>query len=92
MSKVDDRKVSHDVKETIRIEAIHKWLDGAKVQRLSKEYCTNSSCIYRWWSVLKSYHIGRIALKTKDQFLGAVSSGLKSRQRKRKKILWIIQG
>ncbi len=37
MSKVDGRKVSHDVREAIRIQAIQKWLDGAKVQRLSKE-------------------------------------------------------
>ena len=39
------------------------------------------------WSVLKSGHIGRMALKTREQFLGAVSSGLKSLQRQRQKIL-----
>ncbi|WP_245662857.1 IS630 family transposase [Endozoicomonas arenosclerae] len=39
------------------------------------------------WSVLKSGRIGRMALKTKDQFLRAVSSGLKSIQRKKKMIL-----
>ena len=39
------------------------------------------------WSVLKSGHIGRMALKTKKAFLRAVSSGLKSLQRKKKKIL-----
>ena len=28
MSKVDGRKVSHDVREAIRIEAIQKWAVG----------------------------------------------------------------
>ena len=39
------------------------------------------------WSALKSGRIGRMALKTKDQFLSAISSGLRSLQRQRKKIL-----
>ena len=63
MSKVDGRKVSHDVREAIRIQAIQKWLDGAKVQRLSKEYGTDSSCIYRW---ISRYRAGGMdALKTR---------------------------
>ena len=39
------------------------------------------------WSVLKGGRIGRMALKTKKQFLQAVSSGLKSLQRQKKKVL-----
>ena len=39
------------------------------------------------WSALKSGRIGRMALKTKDQFLSAISSGLRSLQRQTKKIL-----
>ena len=39
------------------------------------------------WSVLKGGRIGRMALKTKRQFLQAVSSGLKSLQRQKKKVL-----
>ncbi len=63
MSKVDGRKVSHDVRESIRIEAIQKWLDGIKVQSLSKEYATDSSFTYRW---ISSYHSDSIgALKTR---------------------------
>ncbi len=63
MSKVDGRKVSHDLREAIRIQAIQKWLDGAKVQRLSKEYGTDSSCIYRW---ISRYRAGGMdALKTR---------------------------
>ena len=63
MSKVDGRKVSHDVREAIRIEAIQKWLDGAKVQSLSTEYATDSSCIYRW---ISRYRAGGMdALKTR---------------------------
>ncbi|NKC15474.1 MAG: hypothetical protein GKR94_25745 [Gammaproteobacteria bacterium] len=42
------------------------------------------------WSVLKSSRIGRMALKTKEQFLNAVSSGLKSIQRQKVKIFWIF--
>ncbi len=62
MSKADGRKVSHDVREAIRIEAIQKWLDGAKAQCLSKEYPTDSSCIYHWISRYRSGGID--ALKT----------------------------
>ena len=39
------------------------------------------------WSALKTGRIGPMALKTKDQFLKAVSSGLKSIQRQKTKIL-----
>ena len=39
------------------------------------------------WSALKTGRIGRMALKTRDQFLRAVSSGLRSLQRQKKKIL-----
>ncbi|WP_153301889.1 helix-turn-helix domain-containing protein, partial [Endozoicomonas arenosclerae] len=48
MSKVDGRKISHEVRETIRMEAIQKWLDGATVKSLAEEYGTDESCIYRW--------------------------------------------
>ena len=48
MSKLDGRKVSHSLREAIRIEAIQKWKDGETVQNLSKEYGTDTSCIYRW--------------------------------------------
>ena len=63
MSKVDGRKISHDVRESIRIEAIQKWLDGAKVQSLSEEYGTDSSCIYRW--IYRYREGGMAALKTR---------------------------
>ncbi len=46
MSKIDGRKVSHSVREAIRIEAIQKWLDGETVTNLSQEYGTDTSCIY----------------------------------------------
>ncbi len=39
MSKVGGRKISHKVRESIRVEAIQKWLDGAKVKHPSEEYC-----------------------------------------------------
>ncbi|MTI15267.1 helix-turn-helix domain-containing protein [Sansalvadorimonas verongulae] len=48
MSKVDDRKIFHEVRETIRIEAIQKWIDGTEVRHLSEEQGTDVSCIYRW--------------------------------------------
>ena len=47
MSKLDGRKVSHSLREAIRIEAIQKWIDGETVQNLFKEYGTDTSCIYR---------------------------------------------
>ncbi|MTI12271.1 transposase [Sansalvadorimonas verongulae] len=39
------------------------------------------------WSALKTGRIGRMALKTKDQFLNAVSSELRSLQSQKKKVL-----
>ena len=39
------------------------------------------------WSALISGRIGHMALKTKEQFLSAIRSGLRSLQRQRKKIL-----
>ena len=63
MSKIDGRKLSHDVRESIRIEAIQKWLDGAKVPSLSEEYGTNPSCIYRW--IARYREGGMEALKTR---------------------------
>lgn len=63
MSKVDGRKIPHEVREAIRIEAIHKWLDGATVKSLSEEYGTDESCIYRW---IGRYRTGGMeALKTR---------------------------
>lgn len=41
MCKADGRKVSHGAREAIRIEAIQKWLDGAKVRSLPEEYGTD---------------------------------------------------
>ena len=43
------------------------------------------------WSTLKSGYIGRMALKTKSAFLSAVSSGLKSLQRRKKKTLGVFR-
>ncbi len=63
MSRVDGRKVSHEVRESIRFEAIQKWLDGASVQALSVEYSTDRSCIYRWIDRYKKG--GMEALKTR---------------------------
>ncbi len=48
MSKVDGRKISHDVRESIRLEAIHLWLEGATVNQLSEKYSTHRSCVYDW--------------------------------------------
>ena len=63
MSKIDGRKVSHSVREAIRIEAIQKWLDGETVTNLSQEYGTDTSCIYRW---IGRYRKGGMdALKTR---------------------------
>ena len=63
MSKLDGRKVSHSLREAIRIEAIQKWIDGETVQNLSKEYGTDTSCIYRW---IGRYRKGGMeALKTR---------------------------
>lgn len=63
MSKIDGRKLSHDVRESIRTEAIQKWRNGAKVASLSEEYGTDSSCIYRW---IGRYREGGMeALKTR---------------------------
>lgn len=63
MSRVDGRKVSHEVREAIRIEAIQKWLDGKSVAALSDEYSTDRSCVYRW---IDRYNEGGMeALKTR---------------------------
>ena len=37
MSKVDGRKLSHNARAAIRIEAIQKWRDGAAVKSLAAE-------------------------------------------------------
>lgn len=63
MSKVDGRKVPHEVREALRIEAIQQWLAGVKVKSLSEEYGTDKSCIYRW---IGRYRKGGMeALKTR---------------------------
>ncbi len=64
MSRVDGRKVSHEVRESIRFEAIQKWLDGASVQALSVEYSTDRSCIYRWIDRYKKGVSGRATPST----------------------------
>ena len=63
MSKVDGRKIPHEVREAIRVEAIKKWRDGATVKSLSEEYGTDESCIYRWISRFRKG--GMEALKTR---------------------------
>lgn len=63
MSRVDGRKVSHEVREAIRIEAVQKWLNGVSVSSLANEYSTHRSCIYRW---IDRYNEGGMAaLKTR---------------------------
>ena len=63
MSKIDGRKLSHNAREAIRIEAIQKWCNGATVKSLSKEYGTDESCIYRW--ITRYREGGMDALKTR---------------------------
>lgn len=60
---------------------------------------TNKNQMVKWWAaqltsdqqllrvMRRRAYGGRMALKTKDQLLSAISSGLRSLQRKRKKIL-----
>ena len=48
MSRVDGRKLSHVVRESIRMEAIQKWLDGASVKAISELYSTDHTCVYDW--------------------------------------------
>ena len=47
MSKVDGRKIPHPVRESIRHEAIQKWIAGATVTQLSQEYGTDATCVRR---------------------------------------------
>jgi len=62
MSKVDGRKIPHDVRESIRMDAIQLWLDGATVNQLAEQYATRKSCIYDW---IEHYEKGGFdALKT----------------------------
>ena len=59
------QNVDHEqlLREAIRIEAVQKWIDGETVQNLSKEYGTDTSCIYRW---IGRYRKGGMeALKTR---------------------------
>ena len=63
MSKIDGCKIPHRVRETIRMEAIQKWLDGATVKSLAEEYGTDESCIYRWTARYRKG--GMDALKTR---------------------------
>ena len=63
MSKVDGRKLSHTVRESIRIEAIQKWLDGAAVKEISEIYSTDHTCVYDWINRYKEG--GFEALKTR---------------------------
>ena len=52
MSKIDGRKIPHGVRETIRMEAIQKWLDGATVKSLAEKYGTDESWVVRRMSGL----------------------------------------
>ncbi|WP_211829290.1 IS630 family transposase [Kistimonas asteriae] len=62
MSKVDGRKISHAVRESIRMEAMQQWQDGASASHLAEQYGVNKSCIYEW---INSYKQGGFdALKT----------------------------
>ena len=49
MSKIDGRKIPHPVRESIRHEAIQKWIAGATVTQLSQEYGTDATCVRRWY-------------------------------------------
>ena len=63
MSKIDGRKISHNVRESIRMEAIQQWLGGATVPELSELYGTHPSCVYLW---IERYEEGGFqALKTR---------------------------
>ena len=55
MSKVDGRKIPHPVLESIRHEAIQKWITGATVTQLSQEYGTDATCVRRWVRLYKAH-------------------------------------
>ncbi|WBA81408.1 helix-turn-helix domain-containing protein [Endozoicomonas sp. GU-1] len=63
MSRIDGRKLSHTVRESIRMEAIQKWLDGASVKEISEIYSTDHTCVYDWINRYKEG--GFEALKTR---------------------------
>ena len=55
MSKVDGRKIPHPVRESIRHEAIQKWIADATVTQLSQEYGTDATCVRRWVRLYKAH-------------------------------------
>ncbi|WP_051789201.1 helix-turn-helix domain-containing protein [Endozoicomonas montiporae] len=46
MSKIDGRKIPHQVRESIRMQAVQQWLDGISVPELSELHATHLSCVY----------------------------------------------
>ena len=63
MSRVDGRKLSHDVREAIRMEAIQSWIDGATPSELAVKHGTDLTCVYGWINRYKDG--GFEALKTR---------------------------
>ncbi len=63
MSRIDGRKLSHQVREEIRYQVINEWLSGTIISELAVKYCTDKSCIYRWINRYKKG--GMDALKTR---------------------------
>lgn len=64
MSKVDGRKISHEVRERIRFEAINVWLSGLSAPAVAVKYGTSKKIVYQWINRYKDG--GFEALKTKS--------------------------
>lgn len=80
---VTDGHSAHKAKKVMKYLNREERLLGV---HLLPPYAPELNPVELVWSLLKTGRIGRMALKTKDQFLNAISSGLKSIQRQKKKI------
>ena len=81
MSKIDGRKISHDVRERIRIQAIQEWLDGLKAPAVAVKYGTSKKIVYQW---IHRYKDGGFeALKTKPGIGRGQKSKLSQEQKDR---------
>ena len=55
MSKADGRKIPHPVRESMRHEAIQKWIAGATVTQLSQKYGADATCVRCWVRLYKAH-------------------------------------
>ena len=85
---VTDGHSAHKAKKVMKY--LHKEDRLVDIQLLPP-YSPELNPVELVWSGLKSGRIGRMALKTRDQFLNAVASGLRSLQRQKKKILALFR-